>query len=91
MIEDENAEQPDAVLAELLRSVELEEALATLNDRLRHVVVLRFGLNGEAPKTLEQVGSVLGVTRERIRQLEARALRELQSVAPELRLYLRAE
>jgi RNA polymerase primary sigma factor len=91
MIEDENAEQPDAALAELLRSVELEEALASLSDRMRHVVELRFGLNGEAPKTLEQVGSVLGVTRERIRQLEARALRELQSAAPELRLYLRAE
>jgi RNA polymerase primary sigma factor len=91
MIEDENAEQPDVVLAELLRSVELEEALAALNDRMRHIVELRFGLSGEAPKTLEQVGSVLGVTRERIRQLEARALRELQSVAPELRLYLRAE
>jgi RNA polymerase primary sigma factor len=91
MIEDENADQPDAVLADLLRGVELEEALAALNDRMRHVIELRFGLNGEAPKTLEQVGSVFGVTRERIRQLEARALRELQSAAPELRLYLRGE
>jgi RNA polymerase primary sigma factor len=55
------------------------------------VLELRFGLNGRVPKTLEEVGTELGVTRERVRQLESRALRELQSVAPGLRLYLRAE
>ena len=91
MLEDENAEQPDAALAQLLRGVELQEALASLNERMRHVLELRFGLNGQVPKTLEEVGSELGVTRERVRQLESRALRELQSAAPELRLYLRAE
>jgi RNA polymerase primary sigma factor len=91
MLEDENSEQPDAALAELLRGVELQEALGSLNERMRHVLELRFGLNGRVPKTLEEVGSELGVTRERVRQLESRALRELQSVAPELRLYLRAE
>ncbi len=91
MLEDEHSEQPEAVLAELLRGVELQEALASLNERMRHVLELRFGLNGELPKTLEEVGSELGVTRERVRQLESRALRELQGVAPELRLYLRAE
>ena len=91
MLEDENSEQPDAVLAELLRAVELQEALASLNERMRHVLELRFGLNGQIPKTLEEVGAELGVTRERVRQLESRALRELQAVAPELRLYLRAE
>ncbi len=91
MLEDENSEQPDAALAELLRGVEVQEALASLNERMRHVLELRFGLNGRIPKTLEEVGTELGVTRERVRQLESRALRELQSVAPELRLYLRAE
>jgi RNA polymerase primary sigma factor len=91
MLEDVNSEQPDAVLAELLRGVELETALASLNERMRHVLELRFGLNGSQPKTLEECGAELGVTRERVRQLESRALRELQSVAPELRLYLRAE
>jgi RNA polymerase primary sigma factor len=91
MLEDENSEQPDAALAELLRGVELQEALASLTERMRHVLELRFGLNGQVPKTLEEVGSELGVTRERVRQLESRALRELQSAAPELRLYLRAE
>jgi RNA polymerase primary sigma factor len=91
MLEDENSEQPDAALAKLLRGVELQEALASLNERMRHVLELRFGLNGQIPKTLEEVGAELGVTRERVRQLESRALRELQAVAPELRLYLRAE
>ncbi|HSE82895.1 MAG TPA: sigma-70 family RNA polymerase sigma factor [Gaiellaceae bacterium] len=91
MLEDENSEQPDAALAELLRGVELQEALASLNERMRHVLELRFGLNGQQPRTLEEVGSELGVTRERVRQLESRALRELQSVAPDLRLYLRTE
>jgi RNA polymerase primary sigma factor len=91
MIEDVNSEQPHDVLAELLRSVELQGALNSLSERMRHVLELRFGLTGQAPKTLEDVGSHLGVTRERVRQLESRALRELQAVAPELRLYLRAE
>jgi RNA polymerase primary sigma factor len=91
MLEDENSDQPDAVLAELLRGNELQTALDGLSERMRHVLQLRFGLDGELPKTLEEVGSELGVTRERVRQLESRALRELQAAAPELRLYLRAE
>ena len=91
MLEDTNSEQPDAALADLLRGVELHTALASLNERMRHVLELRFGLNAAPPKTLEEVGTELGVTRERVRQLESRALRELQAVAPELRLYLRTE
>jgi len=91
MIEDLNSDQPDTVLAELLRGVELQTALAGLNERMRHVLELRFGLDGQPPKTLEEVGAQLGVTRERVRQLESRALRELQAAAPDLRLYLRAE
>ena len=91
MLEDVNADQPDAKLAELLRTTELRDALADLNERMRHVLELRFGLSGEKPQTLEEVGVELGVTRERVRQLESRALRELQAAAPELRLYLRAE
>ena len=91
MLEDVNSEQPDAVLAEALRGNELGDALDRLNDRMRHVIELRFGLGGKAPQTLEEVGAELGVTRERVRQLEARALRELQAYAPDLRLYLRAE
>ena len=91
MIEDVNSEQPHLVLAEMLRGAELHSALAQLSERMRHVLELRFGLTGGAPKTLEEVGAELGVTRERVRQLESRALRELQAAAPDLRLYLRAE
>ncbi|MGH3011096.1 MAG: sigma-70 family RNA polymerase sigma factor [Gaiellaceae bacterium] len=89
LLEDENADHPDDALAEVLCGVELDEALGSLDARMRHVVELRFGLNGRLPQTLEEVGNELGVTRERVRQLESRALRELQSAAPELRLYLR--
>ena len=91
MIEDVNSERPDESLAEMLRSAELQTALAHLSERMRHVLELRFGLTGAVPKTLEEVGAELGVTRERVRQLESRALRELQAAAPDLRLYLRAE
>jgi RNA polymerase primary sigma factor len=91
MLEDVNAEQPELVLAELLRGVELQIALEKLSERMRHVLELRFGLAGATPKTLEEVGTELGVTRERVRQLESRALRELQAAAPDLRFYLRAE
>jgi DNA-directed RNA polymerase sigma subunit (sigma70/sigma32) len=47
-------------------------------------------LDGEPPQTLEEVGAGLGITRERVRQLESRALRELRAVAPDLELYLRS-
>ena len=67
---------------------ELAEALAALNPRMRRVLALRFGLDGEKPQTLEEVGVGLGITRERVRQLESRALRELRAVAPDLELYL---
>jgi RNA polymerase primary sigma factor len=56
---------------------------------MRTVIVRRFGLYGQPPQTLEQVGVELGVSRERVRQLESRALRELRSQAPQLHLYLR--
>jgi len=91
MIEDEKAEQPEGTTANHLRSAELAQALLRLNPRMRHVLAARFGLDGQAPQTLEEVGFGLGITRERVRQLETRALRELRTVAPGLQLYLRAE
>jgi RNA polymerase primary sigma factor len=90
LIEDTNCDQPDTTTAERLRTSELARAMDVLNPRLRRVLALRFGLDGETPKTLEEVGNGLGITRERVRQLESRALRELRTVAPELELYLRA-
>jgi RNA polymerase primary sigma factor len=89
LIEDTKCDQPDTTTAERFRSTELARALDGLNPRMRRVLALRFGLDGETPRTLEEVGSGLGITRERVRQLEARALRELRTVAPELELYLR--
>jgi RNA polymerase primary sigma factor len=91
LIEDMHAAQPDERTAERSQSTELAAALAQLNARMRRVLTLRFGLDGESPHTLEEVGAVLGVTRERVRQLETRALRELRTIAPSLGLYLRAE
>jgi RNA polymerase primary sigma factor len=90
MIEDTNAIEPDVQTAERLRSSELSAALELLNPRMRLVVAQRFGLDGAVPKTLEEVGAGLGITRERVRQLESRALRELRSVAPGLEFYLRS-
>jgi RNA polymerase primary sigma factor len=91
LIEDEKADVPELVTAERQRSAELAQALLRLNPRMRQVLALRFGLDGNIPQTLEEVGQGLGITRERVRQLEARALRELRSVAPDLQFYIRAE
>jgi RNA polymerase primary sigma factor len=90
LIEDINSERPDETTSRKLRRKELAEALLRLNPRMRRVLSLRFGLNGQPPQTLEEVGIGLGITRERVRQLESRALRELRAVAPDLELYLRS-
>jgi RNA polymerase primary sigma factor len=91
LIEDVNALAPHEQTAELARGKELSGALDQLNPRMRRVLSLRFGLDGELPQTLEEVGTQLGITRERVRQLETRALRELRTAAPGLEHYLRTE
>jgi RNA polymerase primary sigma factor len=91
LIEDTKSDPPDAATALKLRSAELKRALLRLSPRARSVLMRRFGLDGNPPQTLEQVGESLGITRERVRQLEARALRELRAVAPDLHLYLENE
>jgi RNA polymerase primary sigma factor len=88
LIEDTKTEGPERATSHRLRHAELEAALAHLNPRMRHVLACRFGLDNRKPQTLEEVGIGLGITRERVRQLESRALRELRTVAPELQLYL---
>src|SRR5436190_23022102 len=91
LIEDVHALAPHEQSAQQARGRELAGALEQLNPRMRRVLSLRFGLDGEPQQTLEEVGTQLGITRERVRQLETRALRELRMAAPGLEHYLRAE
>ena len=90
LIPDLSADHPEAMTADRARASELLVALSKLQPRQRRVVIERFGLDGVRPRTLEEVGANLGITRERVRQLEARALRELRAFAPGLELYLRS-
>jgi len=77
-IEDTTQPSPyEETSQELLRE-SVEEVLGSLDDREAKVLALRFGLLGETPKTLEEVGKIFNVTRERIRQIEAKALRKLR-------------
>jgi RNA polymerase primary sigma factor len=91
LIEDVHSLAPHEQSAQQARGRELAGALEQLNPRMRRVLSLRFGLDGESPQTLEEVGTQLGITRERVRQLETRALRELRQANPGLEHYLRAE
>jgi RNA polymerase primary sigma factor len=88
LVEDIRSESPDGATANNARTAELAAAIERLDPRQKYVVLRRFGLDGEPSETLEEVGSALGITRERVRQLETRALRELRAVAPGLQLYL---
>jgi RNA polymerase primary sigma factor len=88
LVENEEAEGPDAAATERFRAEELEAALDRLEPRLRELLERRFGLAGHTAQTLDEIGRNLGVTRERVRQLETRALRELRASAPELAFYL---
>lgn len=85
-IEDQEAPAPaDAAAYELLKE-QLEDVLNTLTVREESVLRLRFGLDDGRTRTLEEVGSVFGVTRERIRQIEAKALRKLRHPSRSKRL-----
>jgi RNA polymerase primary sigma factor len=90
LIEDERSESPVARSDSNSRTAELRGALSALEPRMKHVLSRRFGLDGETPQTLEELGSELGITRERVRQIETRALRQLRNLAPELQSYLRS-
>ncbi|ERI09902.1 RNA polymerase sigma factor RpoD [Aneurinibacillus aneurinilyticus] len=85
-IEDQDALAPsDAAAYELLKE-QLEDVLDTLTEREENVLRLRFGLDDGRTRTLEEVGKVFGVTRERIRQIEAKALRKLRHPSRSKRL-----
>lgn len=77
-IPDEDALSPDEAAARVLRHEKIEEVLKTLNPREAKVITLRFGLDNGKPMTLEEVGNEFDVTRERIRQIEAKAIRKIR-------------
>jgi RNA polymerase primary sigma factor len=85
-IEDSEAQSPSDHAAYELLKEQLEDVLDTLTDREENVLRLRFGLDDGRTRTLEEVGRVFGVTRERIRQIEAKALRKLRHPSRSKRL-----
>lgn len=91
LIEDPNPITPDDKAAQNAMVVDLRQGMNRLDPRVQRVLERRFGLDGDKPWTLEEVGHELGITRERVRQLETRGLRELRTVSPGLRHYLGEE
>lgn len=85
-IEDQEALAPSEAAAFELLKEQLEDVLHTLTDREEKVLRLRFGLDDGKPRTLEEVGKKFSVTRERIRQIEAKALRKLRHPSRSKRL-----
>ena len=90
LIEDSDATSPVESAAFLLLREHLEAVLSTLGERERRVVQLRYGLADGRPRTLEEIGGIFGVTRERIRQIESKTLGKLRdhTFASQLRGYL---
>ncbi len=85
-VEDQTAESPFELASEHLRQENLGRALAALPAREREVIQMRFGLTGERPCTLEEVGRAFNVTRERIRQIENHTLKKLEALPEAQRL-----
>ncbi len=79
-IADENSPSPEEATDALLRSEALRDVLNTLSYRERRVLELRYGLGGEHPRTLDEVGRTFNVTRERIRQIENQSLQKLAAM-----------
>ncbi len=85
-VEDQNAVSPFELASDSLRKENVRHALATLPQREREVIEMRFGLSGGQPRTLEEVGRAFSVTRERIRQIENHTLKKLESLPEAQRL-----
>jgi RNA polymerase primary sigma factor len=78
-IEDEDSAQPEEVASDSMMKRDLGRVLSSLSERERRILELRYGLHDQDPMTLEQVGKALGVTRERVRQMELKTLRRLEA------------
>jgi len=89
-IEDDSTPAPLELASQQLLKSQIGEALHKLTERERRIIILRFGLEDGRFRTLEEVGKEFGITRERIRQIEAKALRKLRhpSYSRKLRGYL---
>jgi RNA polymerase primary sigma factor len=85
-IEDESEPLPDEAADTTLRNEALTRALSMLAERERRVLEMRYGLNGEQPRTLDEVGRTFNVTRERIRQIENQSLKKLRALAESQKL-----
>src|SRR5207247_158280 len=81
LIPDAGAESPFEAAADKLTRDRLQSALENLSYRERRIIELRWGLGDEQPRTLDEVGRLFGLTRERTRQVEDNALRKLASLA----------
>jgi RNA polymerase primary sigma factor len=79
-VPDEQAESPFDTASLSLRREDIDNALSSLPPRERNVIEMRYGLNGDQPRTLEEVGRAFGVTRERIRQIENNTLKKLETL-----------
>ena len=77
-IEDKDAKSPVSEAVFSMLGLQIRDVLYTLSDREKEVITLRFGLNDGYQRTLEEVGNVFSVTRERVRQIEAKALKKLR-------------
>ncbi len=90
VVQDENITPPEDCTASALLALDIRGVLSTLTPREREVLILRFGLKDGHQRTLEQVGKLVGITRERTRQIELKALRALRAsdVTEKLRDYL---
>lgn len=78
-VADNNAVTPEGNVETVMLREQIDMLLSDLKERERQVIILRFGLEDGHPRTLEEVGQVFNVTRERIRQIEAKALRKLRN------------
>ena len=91
LVKDENARTPFENLRSKSDLTEIEEILSRLDPREAEVITLRFGLNGESPMTLEEVGEKFKLTRERVRQLQQSALMQLRRLMTERQKMLTPE
>lgn len=78
LIKDDYTKKPEEIVSDILRREAVEKVLSTLSQKEERIIRLRFGIDDYVERTLVEVGKEFGVTRERIRQIEARAIRKMR-------------